>query len=81
MDTVREYEVTYLNGRILTTVTAGDETAAALLGAQAFARRYQASMPPVVASSLHHRYVGLFSPVAGELFAVVVPVDFAGVLA
>lgn len=81
MDTVREYEVTYLNGRILTTVTADNETAAALLGAEVFARRYQAATLPVVGSSVHHRYVGLFSPVGGELFAVVVPVDFAGVLA
>lgn len=77
---MKHYEIKYLNGKTLATVTADNETAAGLLGAEVFARRYQAATLPVVGSSVHHRYVGLFSPVGGELFAVVVP-DFAGVLA
>lgn len=76
---MKDFDVIWLGGRLACTVRAADECGAGVAGVEHIAAQYQMGRPPVLASSVEHRYVGLYSD--NELVAVVVPVAYPAGLA
>ena len=76
---MRDFDIFWLGGRLACTVRAADECGAGVAGVEHIAAQYRMGRPPVLASSVEYRYVGLYSD--NELVAVVVPVTYPAGLA